>query len=83
MRSFNNFKVINLGSGEGVSVIDIIRIIEKISRKNVKYRFENRRPGEPPILVADIKLAKEFLSWVPKNSNIDGIISTALGWHQR
>lgn len=72
--------VINLGTGEGNSVKDIINTSEKVTGMKANYAMNPRRPGDPAILVADNKKAKELLGWTPKY-NLDKIIETAWKWH--
>jgi UDP-glucose-4-epimerase GalE len=71
---------INLGSGNGISVNEIIGIAEKITGKQIKRRFEPRRPGDPSSLVASTILAKAMLNWEPSFSDIDNVIKTAWFW---
>jgi UDP-glucose 4-epimerase len=71
--------VINLGTGEGNSVFDIIRVTEEVTGKKSKYDIAPRRVGDPARLVADNKKAKEILGWKPLYSLKD-IIETAWNW---
>lgn len=73
--------VINLGTGEGNSVKELIETAEKITGKKINSEIVERREGDPAILVADNKKAKEVLGWVPKH-NLDDIISSAYKWHK-
>lgn len=73
-------EVINLGTGDGNSVKDIINTSERVTNKKANFTINPRRPGDPAILVADNKKAKELLGWIPKY-NIEKIISTAWKWH--
>jgi UDP-glucose 4-epimerase len=77
----NDSTVINLGTGKGNSVLEIIKIAESITGKKIKYEFAGRRAGDPAILVADNKKALQLLNWKP-NYSIDHIISSAWKWHQ-
>lgn len=72
----------NLGTGYGVSVLDLVNELSKIT-SNVDFIYSNRRPGDPAILVADSKLARRELNWEPVNSNLSTIFETALNWHKR
>lgn len=72
---------LNLGTGTGYSVLEIVNTVEKISNKNIRLKFSNRREGDPPILYADAKMAKKVLNWVPKYKTIESILKTALDWH--
>lgn len=73
---------INLGTGTGYSVLEIIDAVEKFCGKKIPVRLESRRPGEPGILTADNKLAKEFLQWNPQVSDLPTLIESAWKWHQ-
>ncbi len=73
---------INLGSGKGTSVLEIIN---KLAKLGVKPNFinDNRREGDPESLVADISKAKRLLNWRPKFSDIDKILESAILWHNK
>lgn len=70
----------NLGTGKGYSVNEIIASCEKITGKSIKKEIAPRREGDPPILFADNKKAKNELSWQPEYTKIDDIIFTAWDW---
>lgn len=72
----------NLGTGNGVSVQEIINSCEKISQKIINKKFEEKRAGDPPILIASNKKAREKLKWTPIYTNIDDIIRTAWNWEK-
>lgn len=74
-------QIINLGTGEGYSVKEIIDTTESITKKNIPREIVDRRPGDPAVLVADNKKAKQILDWQPK-FNLNDIISTAFRWHK-
>ena len=73
--------VFNLGSGVGYSVLDVIKTVEKISSKKVKYNIVPRRKGDPNHLVADITKAKTILNFNPKH-DISSIIKSAYEWEK-
>jgi UDP-glucose 4-epimerase len=77
----NNSNVINLGTGDGNSVMDIIRVSENLTGKKVNYVICPRRAGDPAILVADNKKAREVLGWIPKY-DLTKIIETAWEWQK-
>ena len=62
---------LNLGTGEGVSVLEIINIFKSVNQLNIKYKFAERRKGDHPYVVADNSLAKDILNWSPKRNLID------------
>lgn len=80
LNNYDKPVVINLGTGDGNSVKDIINTSENITGKKANYVMNPRRPGDPAILVADNKKAKEVLGWMPKYK-LDKIIETAWKWH--
>ena len=71
---------INLGTGHGTSVMEIINQVEKTTGQKCQVKIGPRRPGDPAILVADNSKALELLGWKPKYSQIDNIIETAWNW---
>jgi UDP-arabinose 4-epimerase len=71
---------LNLGTGRGHSVREVIQAAEAVSGKPVPYRETPRRPGDPPVLVADPGLAAEALGWRARLSDLDAIVRTALAW---
>ncbi len=73
---------VNLGTGSGHSVRQVIAASERVSGRRVPVRPAPRRPGDPPALVADPGLAAELLGWRAQYSDLDTIIRTALAWHQ-
>jgi UDP-glucose-4-epimerase GalE len=69
----------NLGTGQGYSVKSVISAVERVAGCRVPTRIGNRRPGDPPVLVADAARAKAVLGWEPRRS-LDNMISTAWNW---
>ncbi len=74
---------LNLGTGRGASVSEVIAAVERLSGRKVPHRAAARRPGDPPELVADPALAGALLGWRPSRSDLDTIIRTALAWETR
>ncbi|KJV10669.1 UDP-glucose 4-epimerase [Elstera litoralis] len=74
---------INLGSGTGFSIREILTAIETVLGVPVPHQFGPRRPGDPPSLVALAEKAKDVLGWVPKHSDIETIVRTAATWARR
>lgn len=81
LSSGNKSTMINLGTGNGNSVLEIIEKAKTITNKEIPFEIVKRREGDPAVLVADNKKAKELLNWAPKYS-IDDILQTAWQWHQ-
>ena len=74
---------LNLGTGSGCSVREVIAAVERIAGCPVPRHEAARRPGDPPVLVADPALARSRLGWRPRHSDLDTIIATALAWERR
>ena len=54
---------INLGTGKGTTVLELIKIFEKVNFVKVRYKFEDRRKGDSGIVFADARYAKKILNW--------------------
>lgn len=74
---------LNLGTGNGHSVRDVIRMIETVGGRPVAVRKAPRRAGDPPRLVAASASAAAVLGWVPRHSDLSNIIATAWARHSR
>jgi UDP-glucose-4-epimerase GalE len=72
---------LNLGTGTGHSVLEVIRAVEKVSGKPIKTVASPRRPGDPAVLVADPRKANSILHWQPKFPRIETIVEHAWKWH--
>lgn len=73
---------INLGTGRGHSVLEIIQAAESATGRQVRRTIGPRRPGDPPVLVADPAKAQRVLGWTAKRS-LDDIVSSASRWMQK
>jgi UDP-glucose 4-epimerase len=60
-------------------VLEIVQAVEKASGQPVRRQIVPRRPGDPPILVADTSRAEQLLNWKATRS-IDDIVVTAWNW---
>ena len=72
----------NLGTNSGSSVREVFDSCEKVLRTSIPLSVERRRPGDPAILVADNKKAKEILGWEPKRDLVKSI-ETAYEWEKK
>jgi len=72
----------NLGSAAGHSVLEVVRAAEAVTGRPVPLQVEARRPGDPPVLVADAARARAELGWQPRHSDLSEILSTAWRWEQ-
>jgi len=75
-------QIVNLGSGNGYSVLDIIQTCQQVTGKEVPYVMAPRRLGDPAVLVANNQLARETLDWQPHRPLVT-MIEDAWQWHQR
>ena len=62
---------INIGTGKGKSILDVIKTFHSIKGVKFDYDFEERRLGDQPYIVADNKLALKLLDWEPKRNLLD------------
>ena len=72
----------NLGTGSGLSVKQILDAIESVTGLPMKYGMGPRRAGDPPSLVADASLALRVLGWKPEHSGVEEIIRDAWNWYR-
>ena len=74
---------INLGTGQGASIREVMAAVERVTGQTVPHSFGPRRAGDPPVLVADPARALALLGWQPQHSSLERIVATAWAWHQR
>ena len=73
-------RIYNLGSGNGVTVKEMLAVAEQVMQKPVPHSFGPRRAGDPPVLVADISRVTAELSWKAGQSDLETLIRTAAHW---
>tara|TARA_Y100000768_G_scaffold307299_1_gene241329 strand:- start:489 stop:1466 length:978 start_codon:yes stop_codon:yes gene_type:complete len=66
--------IINLGSGSGHSVLDIINKVQEVSGISIDHEFKERRQGDVDIVMASSELAKDLIQWETKFSDLNTII---------
>lgn len=71
----------NLGSGEGTTVLEVLRACERAVGRDIPHEIGPPRPGDPPVLIADPSKAMAELGWEPRHADIDEIVRTAWAWH--
>jgi len=72
--------ILNVGTGAGTSVLEIVDAAERITGRSVPRRVVEPRPGDPAVSVADTTRIGAVLDWAPRRS-LDDIISSAWRWH--
>jgi UDP-arabinose 4-epimerase len=73
---------LNLGTGEGRTVMQVLRSVEKATGRAVPHTISPRRPGDAIALYSDATKVRAELGWQPKHSDIDTIVSTAWNFHR-
>lgn len=76
-------EVFNLGTGEGQSVLDVVRAVGRALNSNVPVRYGPRREGDPALLIADPSRARDRLGFTASRSSLDNIVASAARWHAR
>jgi UDP-glucose-4-epimerase GalE len=76
-------QAINLGTGQGYSVRQVIDSVRRITGRDFKVREAGPRAGDPPELVAAVGRAKAVLGWTAVESDLDRIVATAWKWARR
>lgn len=76
-------QALNLGTGRGYSVREILSAVELATGNPVPVSFGPRRKGDPAVLVADASRARSLLGWQPAFTAIDDIVASAWKWHSR
>ena len=72
---------VNLGTGHGASVKDVLDAAGRIAGKPVPHRMSPRRAGDPAELVAAVAKARQVLNWQAGNTDLDQIIASAWNWY--
>ncbi len=75
-------RVYNLGSGDGATVLEVVRACEAAVGGTIAREVAPRRPGDPAILIASSERARRELGWKPRYTDIGSIVKTAWRWHQ-
>jgi UDP-arabinose 4-epimerase len=76
-RSKGTHCAVNLGTGSGHSVREVIDAARGVTGRRIPVRYGARRPGDPPRLVADPRRARRALGWSPRHSSLQEIVATA------
>ena len=80
LRSGGESEKVNLGSGHGHTVLEVIDAAREVTKQPIAVRIEARRPGDPSHLVADATKAKTLLGWRPSFPDLSTIIQTDWDW---
>jgi UDP-glucose 4-epimerase len=80
LRSGGGSDALNLGTGRGHSVLEVIETARRITGLAIRTRIEGPRAGDPARLVADPSRAKALLGWEPAMSDLNAIVQSAWAW---
>lgn len=75
--------VLNLGTGAGSSVREVVRAVERVTGRKVGTRDAGRRSGDPAALIASASEARRVLGWFPQFDELEAIVETAWQWRLR
>ncbi|WP_338759698.1 UDP-glucose 4-epimerase GalE [Bernardetia sp. ABR2-2B] len=80
-KEVNQVEIFNLGTGNGVTVLEAIKAFEKVSNKKLNYKLGERREGDVVEIYADNEKAKTVLGWIPKYG-IEEMMRSAWKWQK-
>lgn len=83
LRSGTSSQAINLGTGRGHSVREVVDTIARVAGKPVPVVESPRRPGDPPELVAAPERARDVLGWTCRYAELETIVRHAWTWHEK
>jgi len=82
LRGGGESTVLNCGYGRGFSVFEVVDAVKRVSGFDFSVRTVDRRPGDPPDLVAGAGRIREVLGWEPRLNDLDTIVGHALAWER-
>lgn len=83
LASGGNSRIYNCGYGHGYSVKEIVDKVKNVIGIDFPVRHTDRRPGDPPALIADPSRLKRELGWEPRYDDLEYIIKTAWNWEKK
>ena len=75
--------VLNLGYGRGLSVLEVLDALDKVTGKTIRRELKGRRAGDPPLLISSNKALLETLDWSARYADIETILTHALEWERK
>jgi len=75
--------VFNCGYGRGYTVLEVVHAVEHAAGQPIRIKRVDRRPGDPPILIAQADAIRAQLGWHPQHADLAVIVQTALDWERR
>lgn len=83
LRAGGQSVTLNCGYGDGASVQDVIKSVERVTGRPMPVQIEGRREGDPPQLLADTAAIRSLLGWRPEYNDLDLIVRTAIDWEKQ
>lgn len=83
LRAGGKSDFINLGTGQGYSVLEVIEAARKVTGHPIPTRFADRRPGDPAKLVAEATKARQVLGWTATQSDMANILKSQWEWRRK
>jgi UDP-glucose 4-epimerase len=78
----NNYEFFNLGTGKGLTVLQLIQVFEKVNNLKLNYKVVDRRAGDVEKIYADTTLANKELGWETK-LGVEEMMRSAWKWQQQ
>lgn len=75
-------QIYNLGNGRGFTVREVIETCRRVTGHPIPAEVGDRRPGDPPVLIASSDRIREALGWMPKYPDLETIVAHAWRWHR-
>ena len=75
--------ILNCGYGKGYSVKEVLNTMNKISKKTIKIKYGERRPGDSASLVSDVSKLMKTLKWKPKYNDLSLILKSTIKWEEK
>lgn len=82
LQNGGNSVTLNCGYGHGYSVREVLDTVCRLNGKPIQISETDRRPGDPPSLVADARRICQVLNWQPSHDNLDAIVASSLNWER-
>jgi len=78
----SNYEIFNIGTGKGLSVLELVNAFQEVNNVKVNYQIVGRRPGDITSVYADTSLANKELGWIAQSS-IEETLKSAWKWEKK
>ena len=75
--------ILNCGYGQGRTVLKVVKLFEKISKKKIRINFKPRRKADLEQIIANVSKMKKLLNWKPKFNNLPLMIKSSIKWEKK